>query len=149
MAKVLTSVDTTAYLESFDITYGTAQGSCLGPLLFILLCNDVYRLPLYGRLILFAVDTTLLCKHKSEQFLEYILNHDMELLHAWFKANQLSLNMTKTVLMTFQDNKPIKVEVDGEEIPKVKCTKFLGLNLDDHLTWDAHVDAIYGKLMAN
>ena len=25
---------------TFDITYGTAQGSCLGPLLFILFCNN-------------------------------------------------------------------------------------------------------------
>ena len=73
----------------------------------------------------------------------------MELLHMWFRANQLSLNMSKTVLMTFWYNKLIKVEVDREEIPKVKCTKFLGLNLDDQLTWDAHVDTVYGKFVAN
>ena len=29
---------------TFDITYGTAQGSCLSPLLFILFCNDIQLL---------------------------------------------------------------------------------------------------------
>ena len=114
-----------------------------------LFCNNIYRLPLYGRLILFADDTTLLCRHKNRYFLEFIVNHDMELLQMWFRANHLSLNMASTVLMMFWDNGSIKVELNGEKIPKVKCTKFLGLNLDDHLTWDAHVDTIYGKLVAN
>ena len=69
----------------------------------------------------------------------------MELLQMWFRANQLSLNMAKTVFMSFWDNHPIKVELNGEKIPNVKCTKFLGLNLDDHLTWDAHIDKFMEK----
>ena len=81
------------------------------PLLFILFCNDIYLLP-YGHLILFADDTTLICMHRNRTFLEYSLTHDMELLNAWLKANQLSLNMTKTVLMTFWNERNIRVEVD-------------------------------------
>ena len=44
---------------TFDTTYGTAQGSCLGPLLFILFCNDIRLIPTYSKIILFADDTTL------------------------------------------------------------------------------------------
>ena len=40
VAKVTTSSTKTVRSERFDITYGTAQGSCLGPLLFILFVND-------------------------------------------------------------------------------------------------------------
>ena len=72
----------------------------------------------------------------------------MKLLNVWFKANQLPLNMTKTVLMTFWGNKSIRVEVEGVEIPTVNCTKFLGLNLDSYLAWDTHVEFVYTKLMA-
>ena len=64
----------------FDITYGTVQGSCLGPLLFILFCNYIQLLPTYLKIILFADDTTLLYSHKNLKFLKYALEHDMVLL---------------------------------------------------------------------
>ena len=74
VAKVTTSENKTTYSEVFDISFGTAQGSYLGPLLFLLFCNDIYLLPLYSQLILFADDTTLFNSHKSEIYLEYMLN---------------------------------------------------------------------------
>ena len=45
IAKVSTSKDTITKSTPFHITYGTAQGSCLGPLLFILFSNDMHLLP--------------------------------------------------------------------------------------------------------
>ena len=95
VAKVTTSENNTTYSDAFDISFGTAQGSCLGPLLFLLFCNDIHLLPLYSQLILFADDTTLFNSHKSEKFLEYMLNRDLEILLDWFNANQLSINLEK------------------------------------------------------
>ena len=99
VAKVTTSENKITYLEAYDISFGTAQGSCLGPLLFLLFCNDIHLLPLYSQLILFADDTTLFNSHKSERYLEYMLNQDLEILFDWFRANQLSINFEKTVMM--------------------------------------------------
>ena len=96
VAKITTSLNNVTYSNLCDITYGTAQGSCLGPLLFLIFCNDMHLLPLYGQIILFADDTNLLCSHHDRKFLEFMLKHDMELLIFWFRANQLSLNMGKT-----------------------------------------------------
>ena len=79
-AKVPVNSNHVSYSDCFDITYGTAQGSCLGPLLFILFCNDIQYLPLYGHLILFADDTTLLSSQRTINFLKYTLQHDMDLL---------------------------------------------------------------------
>ena len=101
VAKVTTSENKITYSDAFDISFGTAQGSCLGPLLFLLFCNDIHLLPLYSQLILFADDTTLFNSHKSEMYLEYMLNRDLEILFDWFKANQLSINLEKTVMMQF------------------------------------------------
>ena len=55
----------------------------------------------YGGLILFANDTTLFNKHQSLKYLKFMLTQDMESLSDWFRANKLSLNMTKTVPMYF------------------------------------------------
>ena len=146
-AKVTMSSNSITNSKQYNITYRIAQGSCLGPLLFILFCNDIYKLP---SLILFADDTTLLNHHQNRKFLEYTLNHNMDLLNNWFKANQLSLNMSKTVLISFWDNKgEVKVLVGDTQILNVQTTKFLEVTVDHTLSWDAHVNNLLDKLMIN
>ena len=80
VAKLTTIDNKIVQSDSYDITYGTAQGSCLGPLLFILFCNDVQLLQTYSKIIVFADKTTLLYSHKNIKFLRYALEHDMLLL---------------------------------------------------------------------
>ena len=70
-AKVPVATNKVIYSKLVDISYGTAQGSCLGPLLFIVFCNDIHLLPMMGDLILFADDTTLFNKQKNQNLLEY------------------------------------------------------------------------------
>ena len=112
IAKIPISEGKVIYSDKFNINYGTALGSCLGPLLFIIFCNDIHRLPIYGSLILFVDDTTLLNQQNSRQFLEFMLEHDMEILCDWFKANQLSLDMSKMVMMhSWNKGRPINVNI--------------------------------------
>ena len=149
-AKVPVSSNYVSYSDCYDITYGTAQGSCLGPLLFILFCNDIQYLPLYGHLILFADDTTLLSSQKSIKFLKYTLQHDMELLIQWFKANQLSLNMSKTTLVRFwPNNNTFTININNEPITESEVTRFLGVMVDNRLTWSSHIAFLHQKLLAN
>ena len=148
IAKVPTSQGKVTYSNAYDITCGTAQGRCLRPLLFIIFCNNIHRLPLYGKFILFANDTTLIYYHKG--FLSYSLTHDMELLSDWLKANWLSLYMSKTVAMSFWDNKKnLNVTLGGQKIPLVDTTTFLGITLDSDLSWNSHITQLYNKLQAN
>ena len=53
------------YLEKYSIEYGTAQGPCLGPLLFLIFCNDIYKVVEECKLILFSDDTTIFYSHKN------------------------------------------------------------------------------------
>ena len=140
MAKVNTSPNQVTRSDSFHITYGAAQGSCLGPLLFIIFVNDIHLLSLYSKIILFADDTMIFNSHSSCKYLHFTLEHDLCVLVDWFKANKLSLNLTKTVSMHFWNNKnTLHLVIDNYDIPAVSDTKFLGVYVDEHLTWNAQV----------
>ena len=78
-----------------------------------------------------------------------MLKHDMELLTYWFRANQLSLNMAKTILMTFWNTPDMNIIVDNTPIPQVDQTKFLGVILDSQLSWRNHTNTLYNKLITN
>ena len=144
--------------EKFSVSYGTAQGSCLGPLLFVLFCNDIHLIYgqlilihlIYSPLILSADDTTLFNHHRNRNFLNYMMTHNMNLLADWFKANQLSLNMCKMVSMLLWPGKfNLSVIIDGQQMPQVSQTRFLGVTLDDELCWNPHISQIRNKLLVN
>ena len=109
-------------------------------------------MPILGKLILFADDTTLIESHKNKQFLQYAVSHNMSLLMDWFIANKLTLNLAKTLAMEFwpvNDNNNPKIKIMDVEIPLVHVTKFLGVYLDDKLKWEYHANQVYNKIQAN
>ena len=140
----------TFYSEPYQIAYGTAQGSSLGPLLFILFCNDIYNLPLCSHLILFADDTTMFNSLRNSNYLEYVMYHDLTILSDWFEVNQLSLNLNKAVMMTFwPGKKKINIAINDTTIPQVASCKFLGVHIDKNLTWNSHVEQLHNRITAN
>ena len=95
VTKITTSPNKVIKSDAYNITCGAAQGSCLGPLLFIIFVNDIHLLPLYSKLILFADDTTIYNSHKNKCYLQYLIDTDLQLMQSWFNANKLSLNVEK------------------------------------------------------
>ena len=138
--------------KSYQLTHGTAQGSCLGPLLFNIFCNDIQYNIEKCNLILFADDTTIYASHRNATYLNYILQQDFDNLQSWFKANLLTLNTTKTVTMNFwpeQMNKEIKINTSEEPLPSVTSTRFLGVTIDNELTWHPHINNLISKISVN
>ena len=84
-------------------------------------------------------------------FLRYTLEHDMSLLIDWYKANQLSLNISKTVLIKFwpNNNKEFRIKIGQADVINQTHTKFLGVIIDDHLAWREHCNTLYNKLLVN
>ena len=138
------------YSDPFDITFGTAQGSCLGPLIFMLFCNDL-RLHLdYLHSIQFADDSTLLKSHSNLRYLTYCIEHDLELVQDWFNANKLTLNIDKTVCMVFSpkhiDTTNLNIVLSNTKLPVVPYCKFLGLWIDSGLNWKEHIRTLASRM---
>ena len=75
------------------ITHGAPQGSCLGPLLFLIFCNDLHLNLTYLSCIQFADDTTLYYTHSNLRVLHACIEYDLTNLYDWFRANSLTLNI--------------------------------------------------------
>ena len=70
-------------------------------------------------------------------------------LSEWFKANKLSLNVSKTNYITMQNTNEISINhtlnIGDETIKQVNTAKFLGIIIDDKLSWNAHIHVYYCK----
>ena len=65
-------------------------------------------------------------------------------LSDWYKANQQSANPTKTKYIHFGCRNIVvpahlRLNMDGELLERVPSTKFLGLFIDEQLTWEYHI----------
>ena len=124
--------------DRYSVEYGSPQGSCLGPLLFLIFCNDIHLVLEFCNCILFTDDTTIYKTPCNLTFLEWCVNEDLKLVSDWFKANKLTLNLNKTVCMYFHPNKKkstkININIDSHNIPQLESAKFLGITLDHGLT---------------
>ena len=151
--KCKTGTGNSEVSQNFDITYGTPQGSCLGRLLFIIFCNDLKLHLAYLSCIQFADDTTLYDSGKSLRLIECEINHDLEVISDWFRANKLTLNVAKTVYMAFSPKKnydiKISIKLCDQELPIQTNTKFLGIWLDSNSDWSKHYSFICSKLKQN
>ena len=140
------------YSSYYELEYGAPQGSCLGPLLFMIFVNDLYLNLDHCQCILFADDTTIYLGHRDLRYLKWCIESDLENIATWFKANKLTLNIDKTVGMLFSPQKKesnLEIKINGKEIPMVKTTQFLGLWIDSEINWNAQLNNLLLKLQRN
>ena len=76
-----------------EVKYRVPQGSVLGPLLFLILINDLPRSLRFCLPYIFADDTAHLYIERSPKALQKRINIDLKLLLKWLKANKISLNV--------------------------------------------------------
>ena len=138
-AKCTTGLSNSELSQTYKTEFGTPQGSCLGPLLFIIFCDNLNIHLAYLSCIQFADDTTLYGSSKSLRLLQCEVEHDLAVITDWFRANKLTLNADKTIWVIFspknESSKEIELKLGGHTIPCRTETKFLGVWIDMNLDW--------------
>jgi hypothetical protein len=93
--------------------------------------------------------------HPSFDTLLTLVNNELLKISKWFKLNKLSLNIKKTNYILFRSKRKtltdrrMNIAIDGINILEVTKTKFLGVVINQTLTWNDHIMIIKQKIAKN
>ena len=127
---------------------GIPQGSILGPTLFSAFINDLPSVLPSDSTALFADDITICIISDNLPSLNSTLQLTLDL---WLEGNGLKRNTLKTKCMLIHSarkkvNSGLELRIDGMDVEQVQCFRFLGVLVNDTLTWSDHIDMVSNKV---
>jgi hypothetical protein len=131
--------------EYAPVTSGVPQGTVLGPILFLTFINDIPT-GIKSTMRLFADDCLLYRNIVTEED-HHILQQDLHTLQGWTDKWQMQFNTDKCYVMqiTNAKKKAFSYKMNNSTLQVVPSNPYLGVQIDDKLTWNQHVNNICSK----
>ena len=134
------------------VSRGAPQGACLGPGIWNIFYNSLLNLTFTSgtKIVAFADDLLLLARGKSVSEVENITNIELKKVSTWAKENKVCFNdkKSKVMLMTRRkrkERKDLEVYLNNKQLRQVKTMKYLGIIIDDKLTFREHITHVTEK----
>ena len=132
--------------KSHHVLSGVPQGSVLAPLLFLIYIKDITE-SITSTIRLYA-DDVLLYRVISNEADTICLQNDLFTLENWANTWQIKFNPSKCIHVAITRKKTsIKhcYQIHSQQIQQSNSAKYLGVVIDQHLTWKEHVNNICSK----
>ena len=134
-----------------SLKYSVPQGSILGPLLFVIYINDIPNINKIAKFILYADDANIIITGANLCQIAALFEELAQNLVKWVGVNGLALNIKKTNYMLFTRARNVNFDqfvprIAGTVIERKHVVRFLGVLVDDKLTWSNHIAAIKAKM---
>ena len=134
------------------VNCGVPQGSILGPLLFLIVFNNIESTLSHCKIITYADDTVIYTSAKTTEVVEKLLQSDFKSLADWLKMNDLVINLKKgkTECILFGTcqriiNKTLNITHHHHTVSFATTYKYLGVHLDQTLSLCSHLEKTYKK----
>ena len=140
--------------DYLPVSCGVPHGSLRGPSFFIYM-NNLEECELSLSALTYDDDTSLTLSANDPATFEQKLNKDLDGVQKWLKPNKLTLNVKKTKYMIIEShcrlrhlNGDLNVTVNSQQLTRVTNYRYLGIEVDEALGWQSHVDSICKKVSA-
>ena len=140
-----TRIDTD-YSNNFQLQEGVPQGSVLSGTLFILAINDITKqLPLGVQNSLYVDDFAIYYSSNQIRHIQRTLNIANNRIMKWASSVGFKFATEKTKAIIFYKdkrwikNQQLELKMGNTTINLYEKVKFLGMILDQHLNWKAHI----------
>jgi hypothetical protein len=148
---LINNTETTSSSKWEMFKNGVSQCSILGPPFFLLYINDLPKIITKNNsTVLFADDNSLLITVFNKPDFNINTTQSLRSIISWFNSNLLSLNFKKTQYVEFRTKNYYQfkttVKYEHKDISNSTETKFLGLIIDETLSWNNHIDQRANKL---